>query len=440
MGIKKIAMAWFQLSSWKKIVCGLLAGIAVGLIFKEKATVLEPIGTIFIHAIQMLVAPVVATAIICAVISLQDFTRMGKMVVKAIALYGIGMAVAASIGILVANAMGVGEGFSLADKGISAAVEIHPFILSEALVNFIPMSPVAAFASNNVMQILCFSVLFGIAIKLTGEKGKPVQDFFKSLSEVVFKFAKIIISFAPYGIFALIATVFGRYGLAVLLPLLKFIGAVYIACAVLMMVFYSLGLLLSRISPVWFFYHAISPLVTAFTTSSSAATLPLTMRCAHKNMRVNADVADFLLPLGTTLNLNGLAIYLSVATIFAAHLFGIDFTFSQYVTLVITIVFTAAGAAAVPGSALIVMSAVMTSLGVPLGALPLIAGVDRFNDMAQTMTNVAGDLFATVVVAKSEGMMLQEGDTLLAEEVLYDYAVPKQAEVVLKKEVEVTTN
>lgn len=425
--LKKIATIWFALSSWKQIVCGLFAGIAVGLIFKEKATVLEPIGTIFIHAIQMLVAPVVSTAIICAVISLQDFTRMGKLVAKAIVVYGIGMAVSATIGIIVANALSVGIGFSLAQKTAATAIELHPFVLSEALVNFIPMSPIAAFASNNVMQILCFSVLFGIAIKLTGEKGKPVQDLFKSLSEVVFKFAKIIISFAPYGIFALIATVFGQYGLAVLLPLLKFIGAVYIACAALMVVFYSLGLLLARISPIWFFYHAIGPLVTAFTTSSSAATLPLTMRCAHKSLKVNSDAADFLLPLGTTLNLNGLAIYLSVATVFAAHLFGMEFTLAQYASLVITIVFTAAGAAAVPGSALIVMSAIMNSLGIPLGALPLIAGVDRFNDMAQTMTNVAGDLFATVIVAKSEGMISQETEeTALAENALYDYSVSNE--------------
>lgn len=429
MLLKKILKSWIHLPSWKKILCGLLAGIAVGLIFKEKATYLEPIGTIFIHAIQMLVAPVVSVAIICAVISLQDFSKMGRMVGKALVVYGIGMAVAATIGILVANFMGVGEGFSLLKEAATTGPvpDAHPFLLSEALVNFIPMSPVAAFASNNVMQILCFSVLFGIAMKLTGEKGEPVRLMFKSLSEVVFKFARIIIEFAPYGIFALIATVFGRYGIAVLLPLLKFIGSVYLGCLLLMVLFYGGGLLLMRLSPIWFFGHAVSPLVTAFTTSSSAATLPITMRCAHKSLKVNPDLADFLLPLGTTLNLNGLAVYLSSATIFAAHLFGIQFDFSQYVTLVIVTVFTAAGAAAVPGSALIVMGAIMGSMGIPLGALPLIAGVDRFNDMAQTMTNVAGDLFATVVVAKSEGMLMQEEEAA-SEVLLSGYAVSKEEE------------
>jgi DAACS family dicarboxylate/amino acid:cation (Na+ or H+) symporter len=414
MLIKKIFKAWFYLHSWKKIVCGLILGIAVGLIFGKKAESLEPIGTMFIHAIQMLVVPVVSTAIICAVISLQDLSRMGKMVGKALVLYFIGMAVAASIGIFVANMMGVGEGLSFAQHLVTTTVAARPFVLSEALVNFIPLSPVAAFASNNVMQILCFSVLFGVALKLTGEEGKPVQDFFKSLAKVVFKFAKIIIEFAPYGIFALIATVFGRYGLAVLLPLLKFISCVYLSCFLLIILFYAGVLFLNRISPIWFFNHAISPFITAFTTSSSAATLPVTMRCAHKGLKIDANAANFLLPLGTTLNLNGLAIYLSVATVFAAHLFHVQLDFAHYISLVITIVFTAAGAAAVPGSALIVMSAVMTAMGIPLGALPLIAGIDRFNDMAQTATNVTGDLFATILVAKSEGMLDQHEESRVA--------------------------
>lgn len=406
--ITKYLKSWFALPSWKKIICGLLAGIAVGLLLGKKAEYLEPIGTVFIHAIQMLVAPVVFTAIVCAVTSLKDFGRMGRMVVKALLLYGLGMAVSASIGILVADFLGVGTGFSLGHVILDPSIKAHAFHLSEALVSFIPISPVEAFATNNVMQILCFAVLFGIALKLTGEAGEPVKNLFQSLSHVVFKFAAVIISFAPYGIFALIATVFGRYGLTVLFPLITFIGAVYLSCLLVMIFFYAGMLLINRISPIWFFGHVVSPLVTAFTTSSSAATLPVTMRCAHKSLRINANVADFLLPLGATLNLNGLAIYLSVSTIFAAHLFGIDLNFSQYVSLVITIVFTAAGAAAVPGSALIVMSAVMNSVGVPLGALPLIAGVDRFNDMAQTMTNVTGDLFATIIVAKSEGMMEEE--------------------------------
>lgn len=394
---------WFALAGWKQIGCGLVAGIVTGLILKEKAEYLQPIGTMFIHAIQMLVVPVVMTAIVCAVISIQHLNKMGKMIVKALTVYGFTMAIAATIGILIANGLEVGKGFIV--EQTSEAITAHSLTLGEVLISFVPTSPVQAFATNNVMQILCFAFLFGIALRLVGEKGKPIQDLFISLSEVVFQFAKIVIGFAPYGVFALIACVIGRYGIAALLPLIKFVGAVYLSCGLLIVLVYSLLLLMNRINPYFFFRNVSEALITAFTTSSSAATLPVTMRCARENLKINRNVSDFLLPLGTTLNLNGLAIYLSVATIFAANIFGITLNLSQYISLVVTIVFTATGAAAIPGSALIVMSAVMNSVGVPLAALPIIAGVDRFNDMSQTMTNVAGDLFATTLVAKSEGMI-----------------------------------
>lgn len=402
--IIKVIKYWFQLASWKQILIGLFTGIATGLFFGKQAMILAPIGQMFIHAIQMLVAPVVVTAIVCAVISLEDFSRMRRIVVKALFIYGCCMAISASLGILVANALHVGYGLKI-NQVITAAMPTQALKISDALVAFVPASPVAALASNNVMQILCFSLLFGIALRLVDQEAKPIKEFFLSLSKVVFQFCKIIIGFAPYGIFALIACVFGQYGLAAVLPLLKFIFAVYLACFLLILIVYGGVLLLQKISPRFFFAGILSALVTAYTTSSSAATLPVTMRCAKENLKIDRTVADFLLPLGTSLNLNGLSIYLSIAAIFAAHLSGMQLGMYQYVSLVIAIVLTAAGAAAVPGSALIVMGAIMNAVGIPLTALPLIAGVDRFNDMAQTMTNVTGDLFATTLVAKSEDLI-----------------------------------
>lgn len=406
MFISKWLLYWFRLASWKQIIVGLVAGIIVGLIFRDKATVLAPIGQVFIHGIQMLVVPVVVTAIICAITVSRDLSRVSRSVIKALIVYASTMSIAASIGILVANVMGVGFGISMATNA-AQTVTPHALSFGEVLVNFVPSSPFQAFASNNVMQILCFSLLFGIAIRLVGPKAQPVKDLFVALSEVVFKFARIILSFAPYGIFALIACVFGQYGAQAFLPLVKFIASVYMACFLLLLVFAAV-LLIYRVAPLFFYRGVSSALITAFTTSSSAATLPVSMRCARENLKLDSNLSDFLLPLGVTLNLNGLAIYLSTAVIFAAHIYGVTLELSQYISIVITIVLTAMGAAAVPGSALIVMGAVMNSVGIPLGALPLIAGVDRFNDMAQTMTNVAGDLFSATVVAKSEGLMSLE--------------------------------
>ncbi|OGT64279.1 MAG: hypothetical protein A3J38_00205 [Gammaproteobacteria bacterium RIFCSPHIGHO2_12_FULL_45_9] len=394
---------WFQWPAWKQIMAGLLLGMGTGLLLGPHAVYLKPIGLLFIHAIQMLVVPVVVTAIVCAVLSVKALDKMGRVVSKALIVYALCMMISATIGIVVANLFGVGHDFPLhADGGVTLP---HTVSFSDVLVSFVPTSPVAAFVSNNVIQILVFSFLFGVSIRLVGEPAKPVQDFFEACSKVVFQLCKIIIGFAPYGVFALIATVFGEYGLSAIVPLLRFVGAVYGGCLVLVALIFS-GLLLFARVPVRAFWRSVAPaLITAFTTSSSAATLPVTMRCARENLKIDRGVSDFLLPLGTTLNLNGLSVYLSVATIFAAHAFGIHLSFYQYVTLVVSIAFTAVGAAAIPGSALVVMGAVMNAVGIPLGALPLLAGVDRLNDMAQTTTNVAGDLFAAAVVAKHEGAM-----------------------------------
>lgn len=400
--------AWFGLPLWGQILIALVLGITTGLLGGPKVEAIQFIGLMFIHAIQMLVVPVVFTAIVCAVISLDQMTKMKRVVLKAMFMYALCMALAATIGILSALLIAPGAGLSihLPHTGMQALQSMPTF--TQMLVNFIPTSPVAAFASNNVIQILIFAIILGIAIKVTGEPAKPVADFFNAFSKVAFNFAKIIVSFAPYGVFALITYVFGKYGLTALLPLFKFIATVYFGCMIQIVLVYGSILVVNRINP-WHFIKAIfNAIVLAYTTSSSVATLPVTFKCAQDNLKISKNLSGFLLPLGTSFNLNGLSIYLSAATIFAANLYGIQLGMAQYATIVLTIVFTAMGAAAVPGSALVVMGAVMSSVGIPLGALPLIAGVDRFNDMAQTSTNVIGDLFVATVVAKSEDEIATE--------------------------------
>lgn len=405
---------WFKLALWKQIMLALVLGILVGLVFKEKAEALQPLGLTFIRAIQLLVAPVVLTSIVCAILSLNSYKMVGRIMTKAILIYAISMAVAAVIGIVVANFLHVGEGLivsKIADPSIIPSVDAMKGVsFGNILMGIVPNSSVRALADNNVLQILVFAFILGIALKNTGEEGKPVRDLFLSFSKVIFKFCHIIISFAPYGIFALIAAVFGEYGISALLPLIKLVGAVYLSCFILIIVYYGGILMLRGVSPKFFFGNIIGPVVTAFTTSSSAATLPITLRCAKENLKLDPNISDFMLPLGTSLNLNGLSIYLSVAAIFSAHLFGISLDFSQYLGLVASIVVIAAGAAAIPGSAIVVMGAIMASSGIPLGALPLIAGVDRFNDMAQTTTNVIGDLFAATLLGRKKPSKKEQVD------------------------------
>ncbi len=397
---------WIHLAAWKKIIVALMLGVFSGLAFGESTVILKPIGNIFINAIHMIIVPVVFTVIVCAVLSMEDFSKMRRISLRAVLLYSFCMAIAALIGIVVATFIAPGVGFPIV-QDINSVGDVNqikeiPTIMT-MLEGIVPKSPVGAFVEGNVLQIVVFSILFGLSINLAGDTAKPIANLFKSMSVVVFKLASIVMSFAPYGIFAFIAWTFGMFGLNAFLPLIKFVVSVFLACFIQMLFVYALTLwVVVGDKPNIFIRKIIHPLMFAFTTCSSAATLPLSIECTRKHWQVPETIADFLLPLGASFNLNGLSIYLSVATIFAANIYGIDLLLSDYIILVFTIIFTCMGIAAVPGSAIIVMSVVMTSVGVPLGALGIIIGVDRLNDMLQTATNVAGDIYATVMIAHFE--------------------------------------
>lgn len=414
MTIKKIwrflISKFVSLQPWQKIILALITGTMVGLVLGPRAVTLKPIGTLFIHAIQMMIVPVVFSAIVCAVLSMDDPQKMRRVSIKAFVLYTLSMIVASCIGLSVATVIAPGEGLHLLNipNQLSEPSVVVP-TMTEAIVNMVPTNPVAAFASGNILQILVFALILGISINLAGEKGKLVADFFKSFSAVAIKLTQIVMKFAPYGIFSLMAWVAGEYGIAALLPLIKLVLTVYLCCLLMAILFYGFTLFFyAKINPFQFFKGIRDAMLFAFSTSSSAATLPITMRCAEENLGISKKLSGFLLPLGTTMNLNGLSIYLGVAAIFAANMNGSELSWIQYITIVLTIILTSMGAGGVPGSGIIVMSAVMNSVGLPLSAVTLIAGVDRLIDMAQTTTNVTGDLYAALMVAKSEGELSQQ--------------------------------
>jgi Na+/H+-dicarboxylate symporter len=394
-----------KLKPWQKIIFALVGGIVTGLICGERAAYLKPIGSLFINAIHMMIVPVVFTAIVCAVLSMDDPQKMRRVGAKAIVLYAMSMAIAAIISLTVAALVAPGAGLQqLTVKAEAIAAPGHLPTLTEAIVNMVPENALGAFVSGNILQILVFALILGVSINLAGEAAKPVANLFRAFSVVATKLTELVMSFAPYGIFALMAWVSGEYGIAALIPLIKLVLSIYACCFLLAIIFYAPTLaLIAKISPLQFFRAISDAMLLAFSTSSSAATLPVTMRCAEEGLGISKKLGGFLLPLGTTMNLNGLSIYLSVATVFAANMYGVELNFIQYLTIVFTIILTSMGAGGVPGSGIIVMSAVMSSVGLPLGAISLIAGVDRLNDMAQTTTNVVGDLYAAFMIAKSEG-------------------------------------
>lgn len=388
----------FSLNRWQKIIVALFLGLLFGRVFPHAAVTLKVLGDLFIRAIHLLIAPVVFFSVVCAILSIDDFAMMRKVTIKAIFAYLFCMLLAAAIGLLF---------FYLFEPGLHAHLQLHTnggvahhaLSANAVILNVLPSNALAAFLHDNVLQIVIFAVLIGISIHFAGESVKPVRSFFQGFAQVSFQLADIVMRFAPVGVFALIAWTVAHFGWHVLSSLGLFIVTVYVACFVQLLLVYSLLLCVFRsFSPSKFFKGVLPALLFAFSTSSSAATLPESMRCAER-LGFNSALSRFLLPLGASFNLNGLTIYLLIAVLFAANLFGIHFSMVQVLMLVMTTVFTAMGVAAVPGSALIAMGAIMSASGVPLGAIALIAGVDRLNDMMQTATNVAGDLTVTAILA-----------------------------------------
>lgn len=397
---------WRNMLLWKQIVVGLVLGIVVGCVLNMTgnaaiAGTIKYIGTVFLSLIKMLIVPLIFVSLVCGMASIGDIARMGRIGLKAIVFYLLTTAFAITIGLVLGTLFQPGVGI---DLGTAVAMEAKaaPSFLDQ-LVAIVPKNPIAAAADGKVLQIIFFAILFGLSINLVGEVGKPVRDFFESLNSVVLKLTEIVISFAPYGVFALMAWVAGTYGLDLLLPLGTVIAALYIGC-ILHAIFVYGGLItvLGRLNPVRFFQGIVEPQIVAFTSTSSSGTLPVTMTAVQKNLGVNRSVASFTLPLGATINMDGTAMYQGVAALFVAQAFGVDLGMSEYVTIILTATLASIGTAGVPGAGLVMLSLVLSSVGLPLEGVAIIAGIDRILDMARTSLNVTGDAACTVLIAKSE--------------------------------------
>ena len=392
---------WFNLPLWQKIVIGMILGITVGLIFGEDAAVLKPIGSFFVNTIKMLIVPLVFCSIIVGITSMQDTNKMGRIGFKAIMFYLISTAVAITIGLVLGHVLQPGAGLGLVAQQVEVVKETSSLV--DTLVALVPTNPVSALAQGHILQIIVFAVALGVSLTLIGEKGKPAVALFESLAEAMYKLTDLVMKLAPYGVFALMAWVAGKFGLALLLPLVKVIGAVYLGSILHVLGVYSaLILFIAKLSPVQYFRGIVDAQVVAFTTTSSAGTLPVSMKCARENLGVSKGVSSFVLPLGTTINMDGTALYQGVTTLFVAQAFGIDLGMPEYITIILTATLASIGTAGVPGAGLIMLTLVLTTVGLPVEGVALIAGIDRILDMARTTVNISGDIAASVIIAKSE--------------------------------------
>jgi Na+/H+-dicarboxylate symporter len=363
--------------------------------------VFDAAGEIFVRSLKLLVVPLVFVSLVCGSSSLGDSARMGPIAGKTLLFYLSTTAVAVTLALGVAVLIEPGSGVSIDSSATFEPTSPPP--LKQVLVEIFPSNPIAAMAEGKMLQIIVFALLFGYAISHAGEAGRRVANFFADLEAVVMRMVALLMELAPYGVFALLARLFADMGLSAILDLgayfltvlgvLLFHGSV--TYSVLLKVFTGLPpvMLLRKMRSVWAF---------AFSTASSGATLPITLRTVEKKLGVHNSVAGFTVPLGATVNMDGTAIMQGVATVFIAEVYGVDLTLTAYLTVILTATLASVGTAAVPGVGLITLAMVLEQAGVPVEGIALIIGVDRLLDMVRTAVNVTGDATAAVVVARSE--------------------------------------
>lgn len=385
-----------------QILIAFVLAIILGLIFKESISVLQPLGDLFLRLIKFIIAPLVLSTLVIGVASIGDPKSLGRVGSKTIAYYMITTAIAIAIGLGIAYLISPGKGLSIDVPESEVAVEETEGVV-QTFLEIVPENPFTALAEGDILQIIFFAIFIGLAITFIGSKADPVYQFFDAFSEIMFKITGVIMRFAPIGVLGLVAPIIGEYGPQVLLPLLKIIIAVAIACALHAIIVYSLSVkMFAKMNPLTFFKGISPAAIVAFSTASSAGTLPVTIKNTQENLGVSNKISSFVLPLGATINMDGTAIYQGVAVVFIAQFYGMDMTLMQLTTVVLTTVLASIGTAGVPGAGMIMLAMVLAAVNLPLEGIALIAGIDRILDMFRTSINIVGDASAAVVVAGSE--------------------------------------
>ncbi|KZW98525.1 sodium:dicarboxylate symporter [Pseudoalteromonas luteoviolacea] len=407
-----------------RIMIAMIAGIAIGLMFQfalsGKPEFLIPLGLfdlpirgffvdglfhvggqIFIASLKMLVVPLVFISLVCGTCSLSDPKKLGRLGGKSILLYLTTTAVAITVAISLALLVSPGSGIDMPTTSSFDANEAPT--LAQVIIGMFPTNPIDAMASGNMLQVIVFALLFGIAMALSGEAGKRVAAVFDDLNTVILKLVTLLMNLAPYGVFCLMAKLFTDIKMGLILELGKYFLVVVAALFFHALVNYSILLkVLTGLNPVTFLTKMKDACMFAFSTSSSSATMPVTLETATKKLGANNTVASFTVPLGATINMDGTAIMQGVATVFIAQVFAVDLTLSDYLMVILTATLASVGTAGVPGVGLIILAMVLNQVGLPVEGIAIIMGVDRLLDMTRTAVNVTGDCMVTCVVAKSE--------------------------------------
>ena len=386
-----------------QMAIGMALGVAAGLAAPSMGfdtAWFKPVGQLFINLIRMVVVPLVLTTIVAGAASVGDLSKLGRLASKTLIYYFCTTAVAVFIGLVFANILNPGEGLNLSTEGLKAQAVQAPKMM-DVFLNIVPLNPIDSMSKGNMLQVIFFAMIFGFGLSAVGEKGKTVLSFFEGCAEVMIKVTNMVMIYAPIGVFGLIAFTVASHGAAVLLPLLKVIGVMYLACLCHVLFCYIPLVKACGLSIPLFFQMLAAPMIISFTTCSSAAALSTNLIQVQK-LGASKSVSSFSIPLGNTINMDGAAIYMGVAAIFAAEVYGIPMPLDKQLTVILLAVLASIGSMGVPGAALIMITMVFTQVGIPLEAIALIAGVDRIMDMARTTINVLGDATGALLVSKLE--------------------------------------
>jgi proton glutamate symport protein len=397
-----------------QIFLGLMLGVVIGAVMPELGVQLGPLSTIFLRMIKMLIAPLLFATLVIGIAGAHH--GVGRLGLKTLAYFEIATTVALIIGLVVANVLKPGEGMSLSlaanQAGAMAqitenAAKVGHHTFWDTLVHMVPESVVASMAQGDILQLVVFSFFFALALMAAGDKGKPIFSALESLSEVMFKFVGLVMNFAPLGVMGAMAATIGHNGLGVLLVYAKLVGALYFALALFVVVVLASVCWMARLPIVKLLQAIREPFVLAFSTASSESALPKAMTVMER-FGVPKHVVAFVLPTGYSFNLDGSTLYLSLATLFVAQMAGVNLALGQQILILLTLMLTSKGVAAVPRASLVVLAGTLTAFNLPLAGIAVILGIDHVLDMGRTAVNLLGNCVASAVVARWEGVLDDE--------------------------------
>jgi len=394
------------------IIFGLLLSLVDSTFIKQTLLIdgiLKLMGTGFLNAIKLLIGPLVFVSIVYATSSLKEIQKIGRIGLKTFCFYIGTTGLAITLALIMANIINPGKGVDislLTQATTGATVTTNSVNIIDTLLSIIPTNIFVAFSEGNVLGIIFFAILLGISMTLVGEKAQPLVNLFEIGNEVLLKVVSVVMKFAPFGIFALLASNFATFGYTALVPLAKYvIGTIFTLGLHLLLIYMSMLIFIGKLNPMIFLKKFMPIFSVCFSTASSSASLPVSLKTSEEQFGVDPSVCSFTLPLGSTINMDGTAIMQGFAVVFIAQMYGISLGMNDYIMVIITAVLASVGTASVPGVGAVMLTMVLASVNLPLDAVALIIGVDHIIDMCRTPVNVAGDHICTLIVAKTENAL-----------------------------------